>query len=183
MVVLLAPPEDDHTYYAGEVITGEAFAWDPDDVHPTTCALDAEYPEDNGKGIAKVHFEIWKDGVGIVYQRDQTQKKYCAFTGNGPCQVFSIGTLTWPFWGGSADSGTYTLKASAYDGAHWSAYDEVTFEISLPTPSPTATPETPSPTPVTPSATPETPSPTPETPSPTPETASPTPETPSPTPS
>lgn len=173
MLVLLGNPDEGEAYTSGDKITGEAFAWDPDDVHPMTCSLDADYPEDNGKGISQVHFEIWKDGVGKVYERNQSSVKYCAFTGTPTCTVFTIGTPNWPY-GGSAGTGTYILKAKAYDGAHWSEWDQITFYISLAAPSdtplpPSATPtEAPSSTPTATLVPSDTPTPTEPPPSDTP---------------
>ena len=152
-VVQIREPAEGSTWTTGQQLPGEAFAYDPDNVSPATCALEGTYPEDNGEGITQVHFEIWLDGGGMVYQMNQNSEKYCAFTGTDYCQKFLLTSSTW------AGSGTYIMIARATDDNGQSSEDTVTFYLNVGppsltpsmTPSPTATP-TPSDTP-TPTAT------------------------------
>jgi len=165
-------PTGEPTYSDGDLVVGEAFAYDPDNVNPGTCAYDGVYPADNGVGITQVQFEIWLVDGDRVYWVNQGSVKYCAFTGTDPCETYEIGSTTnWPNGGATVVSGTYVMKAKAKDNGNFETWaDEVTFHISLPTPTDIPPSET-----LTPSNTP-TPTPT-DTPTPT-ATVTPTTETP-----
>jgi hypothetical protein len=153
------------------LLTGEARAYDPDNVDPDTCTPNSAYfTSDNGTGIAEVEFRIERfNGLSweIVHEQDQFSPLYCAFTGTPICETWDLGTLLWPpqdpDGGGPAtpyppqpiQSGAHRLKSRARDDeGNWSEWTHVDFTVDVdptPTPSPTITPTpslTPTPSPV-----------------------------------
>jgi hypothetical protein len=120
----------------GQVITNvsqtrfEAIAWNP------------PYGTSNGDGIRNVKF--WFDGPGDIDGRSESQAAYCAFSGNGPCNMMDavVDFRTLP-------NGTYTIYARAQGiDDRYSATISKTFILNFPpTPTPTIT-RTPTATPV-----------------------------------
>ena len=108
----------------------EAIAWDP------------AYGSSNGDGISNIKF--WFDGPGDIPGRQEGQKAYCAFSGNGPCErMDAVMDYT------SLPNGTYTIyaRAQANDG-RISEIVSKTFILNFPpTPTPTIT-STPTATPL-----------------------------------
>jgi hypothetical protein len=121
---------------SGRVITNaeqtrfEAVAWDP--ANGTS----------NGNGISNIKF--WFEGPGDIPGRQEGQKAYCAFSGNGPCnRIDAVMDYT------TLPNGTYTIfaRAQANDG-RLSDIVSKTFILNFPpTPTPTIT-STPTATPL-----------------------------------
>lgn len=97
-------------------------------------AYNPPYGTNNGDGIANIRF--WFSGPSGIPSRTESQLRYCAFSGNGPCQpisaVMDYTTLL---------NGEYTMYAQAtgVDG-RTSVIVSKRFILQLPpTPTPTAT--------------------------------------------
>jgi hypothetical protein len=159
-VIEIITPLDGSSFSWMDQLTGEARAYDPDNVDPLNCQPIGSFTANNGDGIQRVEFRIEHvDGGGaVVHEQVQSVVRYCAFTGTGTCLTWSF-EFPGPKWPNdtSASSGLHRLKARALDdeGVHseW-VYVEFTLDIDpTPTPTPTATASN-TPTPVTPTAVP-----------------------------
>jgi hypothetical protein len=159
-VIEIITPLDGSSFSWMDQLTGEARAYDPDNVDPLNCQPIGSFTANNGDGIQRVEFRIEHvDGGGaVVHEQVQSVVRYCAFTGTGTCLTWSF-EFPGPKWPNdtSASSGLHRLKARALDDdgvySEWE-YVEFTLDIDpTPTPTPTATASN-TPTPVTPTAVP-----------------------------
>jgi hypothetical protein len=126
MVNILDPDPDGEIIYTEDQMAFEAYAYNP------------SYGNGNGDGIDRVTF--WFRGPTAIPPRLETVVRYCAFTGNGPCNT--VGSRI-PFT--SLADGVYTMyvQAIGVDGRA-SAVATRTFVVqrnptATPTTSPTAT--------------------------------------------
>ncbi len=139
---ITVPPTD------GTILTTQ------DDTRFQAMAYDPAVGTNDGDGIQGVEFEIRDSADTLLYSAADTMHAYCAFGGDGPCNV-APGPVT------SASPGTYTLRARAQStGGTWTDWVVRTFVIGdSPTPAPTDTPvatatDVPVPTATEPPATP-----------------------------
>jgi len=168
-IEFLFPGDGEHFTLAQE-LPGEAFAFDPDNANPATCATSP--PGSNGQGIPltatptpAVEFIIERQ-VGVswvqVHYQAQNTPAYCAFTGSVVCLTHDLGSGEWPDTT-PINTGLHRMKARVKpdDEGVASEWVSVNFYIDpMPTATPSLTPSntptaspTPSPT-ATPSATP-----------------------------
>ena len=77
-VLEINTPLDGSSFDWTDLLTGEAKAYDPDNVDPDTCLPIGDFVTDNGTGIAEVEFKIvYVDGFGaIVHEQDQFSELY-----------------------------------------------------------------------------------------------------------
>jgi hypothetical protein len=144
-----------------DLLTGEARAYDPDNVDPDTCQPIGSFTANNGEGIEEVQFQIvYTEGSWtVVHELSQSSVRYCAFTGTDTCETWPLSVLFWPAATDTApltpgstpiSSGPHKLYARAKDdddpdGAgplegQWSDWVYVHFNLDMtPTPTPTAT--------------------------------------------
>ena len=160
-IEIVSPIEDQHFTLTQE-LPGEAFAFDPDNANPATCATSP--PGSNGQGIPltatptpAVEFIIERQ-VGVswvqVHYQAQNTPAYCAFTGSVVCLTHDLGSGEWPDTT-PINTGLHRMKARVKrdDEGVASEWVSVNFYIdpvstATPTPSNTPTPSsTPSPTP------------------------------------
>lgn len=88
-------------------------------------AYDLNVGSADGSGIQQVAFEIYSPGNVRVYTSSDTAAAYCAFGGNGPCNMTNLQS--------GAQSGTYILRARALTSSGtWSNWVSRTFVIVLP---------------------------------------------------
>lgn len=156
-VLEINEPLDGSSFSWMDDLTGQARAYDPDNVDPDDCLPIGDFEDDNGVGIASatpsppgVEFKIeWFNGVSwiTVHEQDQFAVRYCTFTGTGTCQTHDLGTLFWPDPDGGGpltpepiSSGLHKLYARAWDdeGDH-SEWKYVKFTLDV-DPTPTLTP-------------------------------------------
>jgi len=89
-----------------------------------------ELNENNG--VEQVTFNVKKDGE-VVYTLDELHAAYCVFSGNGPCNPWTVenGVFKWSPGGTPVESGNYEMEVIATldgDTSRWG----VTFTLTLP---------------------------------------------------
>jgi hypothetical protein len=83
-------------------------------------------------GVEQVTFNVKKDGE-VVYSLDELHAKYCVFSGNSPCNPWTVenGVFKWSVGGTPVESDNYEMEVLATlngDTSRWA----VTFTLTLP---------------------------------------------------
>jgi hypothetical protein len=154
----IVSPNDGEHFTLAQDLPGEAFAFDPDNANPSTCATTP--PGTNGQGIpvtatptpaVEFRVERWNGAAWIqVHYQAQNTPAYCAFTGTPVCELHDLGSGQWPD-STPIQTGLHRLKARVVrdDEGVASGWVSVDFFID-PIPTPSATPSsTPTPSPTT----------------------------------